>query len=105
MRARSGYNPGMPVQERPSELAKRFGAIIKRLRIQRGLTVAQLAQSVNFHYNSVSVLEQGKNMPSIASLLQFAKALGVDPRDLLAEAAGLPERPAAAPPTPRSPTG
>ena len=50
---------------------------IARLRIERGLTQAQLAALVGTKQPSIARLEKGQSTPSVAFLNRLAAALGV----------------------------
>lgn len=52
------------------------GYQIARLRIQRGLTQAQLAEMVGTRQPSIARLENGSSIPSLSFLDRIAKALG-----------------------------
>ncbi len=63
---------------------KRFGAVIKKLREQRGMSQRDLAERVNVSGAYIAMLETGKrNNPSLATLKRLAKALGVSVTELL----------------------
>lgn len=65
-------------------LAKRIGANIKRLRKTRGLTqekAAVGAKDISWRY--WQYLESGQRNFSLKTLARIAKALEVDPKDLL----------------------
>jgi transcriptional regulator with XRE-family HTH domain len=51
------------------------GYQIARLRIQRGLTQAQLAEKVGTRQPSIARLENGSSLPSLAFLRRIAEAL------------------------------
>ena len=51
------------------------GYQIARLRIQRGLTQAQLAEMVGTRQPSIARLENGTSVPSLSFLNRIAKAL------------------------------
>ena len=51
------------------------GYQVARLRIQHGLTQAQLAELVGTHQPSIARLENGTSDPSLAFLKRIAKAL------------------------------
>lgn len=59
-----------------------FGRKIKEYRKKKNLTQAQLAELVNVDDKHISCIESGKNFPSADLLERFAKALGVEPKDL-----------------------
>jgi DNA-binding XRE family transcriptional regulator len=52
------------------------GYQIARLRIQRGLTQAQLAEIVGTRQPSIARLENGSSIPSLSFLRRIADALG-----------------------------
>lgn len=56
---------------------------IARLRIERGLTQAQLAEIIRVHKNMVYGWETGKFKPRGENLLKLADALDCDARDLI----------------------
>jgi transcriptional regulator with XRE-family HTH domain len=80
----------MTINDRPSEIDLRYGGIIRRLRQERGWTIQKLAARAEYNPNHLGVLERGGNSMSIQSLLTFSEIFGLDPRDLLGEALGLP---------------
>ena len=53
------------------------GYQVARLRIQRGLTQAQLAKMVGTRQPSIARLENGTSVPSLSFLDRIAKALDV----------------------------
>ena len=58
-------------------------SLIARLRIERGLTQAQLAEIIGVHKNMVYGWETGKFKPRGENLLKLADALNCDARDLI----------------------
>ena len=56
---------------------------IARLRIERDLTQAQLAEIIGVHRNMVYGWETGKFKPRGENLLKLADALNCDARDLI----------------------
>jgi transcriptional regulator with XRE-family HTH domain len=54
---------------------KLLGAAIKRVRMARGLTQAQLAEAA--HLSSIALVEQGRRSVSLDSLNALAKALDI----------------------------
>lgn len=59
------------------------GSIIARLRIERGLTQAQLAVQIGVHKNRICDWEKGKFKPRGENLLRLADALNCDARELI----------------------
>ena len=54
-----------------------IGQKIKELRVQRGLTLEEVAEKSNFTQGFLSQLENNKVAPSVSSLYNIAEALGV----------------------------
>lgn len=77
-----------------------FGARLKELREQAGMTQQQLADAAGMHRFGVSKLEQGLREPSWATVRAICKALGVSCEAFNQEAA---EKPATGPGRPRKP--
>lgn len=57
---------------------------IQEIRLRKGLTAEALAQLLNAHRNQVYKLEKGETRLNVTWLERLAKALNVDPKDLLA---------------------
>jgi transcriptional regulator with XRE-family HTH domain len=62
-----------------------FGLIVKRLRMQRGWTIQQVASVVGIHRTHLGVIERGGNSPTLRTLIALSHALGADPTDVLRE--------------------
>ena len=67
--------------------AVRFGAILRRLRQERGWTIDKLARRAGMHPTYVSIVEQGGNVPSLASVLELVEVLGGDVAEIMRELA------------------
>lgn len=65
--------------------APHFGAVIRRLRKQRGMTIRDLAGRVQMNANHLGDLEAGFHMPSLRALLDIAEQLGVRAADIVDE--------------------
>jgi DNA-binding XRE family transcriptional regulator len=61
---------------------KLFGAHLKKLRIERGISQEQLADLARISENTIVTLESGKLNTSIATCFEIAKALDIHPKDL-----------------------
>jgi transcriptional regulator with XRE-family HTH domain len=59
------------------------GAVLRRLRTQRALSMRQLARLADLSQPFLSNIENGRSMPSIATLYRLAEALGVSAQELL----------------------
>lgn len=60
-----------------------LGSRIKRLRKNKGMNQAELAEATGVEINTISRYETGANAPSIEQLLNLAEALGVSPMEIL----------------------
>lgn len=58
-----------------------FGLRIKEYRKKKGLTQAELAESVNIDGKHISCIENGKNFPSADLIERLAKILDVEPKE------------------------
>jgi transcriptional regulator with XRE-family HTH domain len=65
-------------------LAKIFGANVRKLRRERGLSQEALADAVGLAVTYVGQIERGLRNPTLAVVERLAVAFAVDPRDLLA---------------------
>ena len=76
------------------ELKLTVGSSIARLRREKGMTQADLAERINYSDKAVSKWERGESLPDVLTLLNLARQLGTDLNTLTGTA---PE-----PPTPES---
>ena len=63
---------------------KLFGENLKRARQAAGLSQDELAARSGLHRTYVSSVERGHRNVSLENIFALAKAVGCDPRDLLA---------------------
>lgn len=69
----------------PSSFPKAlFAANVRRLRVAAGLSQEALAERADLHRTYVSSVERAERNVSLENIFRLAKALGVDPRELLA---------------------
>lgn len=68
----------------------RFGVNVRRCRMAVGLSQEQLAARIEpnvrgepTHHNYIGEIERGKGNPSLAKIINLARALGVPVRELL----------------------
>lgn len=62
-----------------------LGARIRAVRLNKGLTQAELADRCACNRNYISMLERGERNPSYKSLVMIAKGLGVKLQKLVTE--------------------
>ena len=56
---------------------------LKRIRLEKGLTQEQLADVSGFSQQYISGLEQGRRNPTVVTLYELAKSLGVSHVELV----------------------
>jgi transcriptional regulator with XRE-family HTH domain len=60
-----------------------FGAVLRSIRIERGLSQEALALEAGLQRNYISLMERGLNQPTITTIFRLALALGVRPSVLV----------------------
>ena len=58
------------------ELTQKFGALIRQLRLEKGMSQERLAELCGLHRNYVGAIERAERTPSIVTADKLAKALG-----------------------------
>lgn len=74
--------------------AERFGAIVRRLREQRGWTRRKLAARASLTPQYIGVVEQGWNVPSLTTVLELLEVLGADLGEVMRELSAARNTPA-----------
>jgi transcriptional regulator with XRE-family HTH domain len=64
-------------------ISERFADNLARYRQERGLSQEELAARADIHRTQISLIEGGKRMPRLDTLVKLAGALGIEPGDLL----------------------
>lgn len=70
-------------EKQKSELDKVMGAEVRRLRRAKDMTQAELGKADEVSFQQVQKYENGTNAMRVSTLLNFCKALDVDPRIFL----------------------
>lgn len=60
---------------------KKLGKRIKELRKNKGFTQEQLAELIDMEQNTISVIESGRNFPTLVTLEKIAQVLGFELAD------------------------
>lgn len=66
-----------------STLSTAFGEVLRELRGERGMSQEELSFACGRHRTYVSLLERGRNSPSLNTLWMLAEALEVPPTELV----------------------
>ena len=64
-------------------LAETFGENVRRVRLERGMTIEALADEVGLAYTYVGQIERGSRNPTLDVVERMAMALSVEPLALL----------------------
>lgn len=67
--------------DRADELA-RIGALVRQIRLERGLTQMDLAEAAGLHRVNLNKFENGRADLGVSRVRALAKALGVEPAQL-----------------------
>lgn len=88
-----------PKQPMPSsdELRERFGVNLRESRKRLGVSQYELAFRAEIAPNSVSLMELGKKMPRIDTVIRLAGAVGAKPSELIAGVVWMPAEVVATP--------
>lgn len=63
--------------------AKAFGKVLRRLRLEAGLTQEKLGLDAELRRTYVSILELGQQQPSLETIIKLAKALNISASELI----------------------
>ncbi|HVX20669.1 MAG TPA: helix-turn-helix transcriptional regulator [Acidimicrobiales bacterium] len=61
------------------DLRVAFGQVLREFRMEAGLSQEALSHACGRHRTYVSLIERGRNQPTITTLWKLAEALGVQP--------------------------
>lgn len=65
------------------DIPKFFGKVLRKLRLEAGLTQEELGFAADLQRNYISSLELGEKQPSLTSLYKVSRALQIKPGHLL----------------------
>ena len=66
-------------------MAQIFGENVRRVRLERGMTLEALAVEVGLAYSYMGGIERGQKNPTLDVVERIASALGIDPISLLSK--------------------
>lgn len=67
----------------PRDVRLRFGHKLRQYRLARGLSQEAFAALAQVHRTYVGSVERGERNPSLLNICRFARALGLQPADLM----------------------
>ena len=67
------------------DLARRFGELARRTRLEKGLSQERLGELSGLHRNYIGAIERAERTPSIVQAERLARALGTTLAEMLAE--------------------
>jgi transcriptional regulator with XRE-family HTH domain len=70
-------------KEQAEEIARQFGRNLVRVRRREGMSQEELAERSGLHRTEVGLIERGKRVGRIDTLIKLAGALSIRPEDLL----------------------
>ena len=73
------------------DMRELVGRNVLKIRTQKGLTQERFSEISGFSQQYISGLEKGKRNPTIVTLYELAKALGVSHMDLIRPSRGRPK--------------
>lgn len=63
--------------------SEKLGQNMKRIRSKKKMSQGNVAEKLGVHRSYISGLERGKRNPSLLTINKMAKAIGVEPKELL----------------------
>jgi len=73
----------VPRRSTRSKEGQKFGETLRRLRKAAGLSQEALAERANLSADFLGFIERGENVPTLTTILQLARALGVQPSKII----------------------
>jgi transcriptional regulator with XRE-family HTH domain len=60
-----------------------FGTVLREFRVSRGVTQEKLGFDAELDRTFISLLERGQRQPSLATIFQLSRALGLSPTQIV----------------------
>lgn len=61
----------------------KFSKSLREIRLKKKMSQGDVAEKLGVHRSYISGLERGKRNPSLLTIKKIAKAIGVEPKELL----------------------
>jgi transcriptional regulator with XRE-family HTH domain len=69
--------------ESKEDILEKFGAHVKQLRKDKGMTMLEVEVLTGISEGSISKIENGKKNPALTTIIKLAKGLSTPPSELL----------------------
>ena len=70
---------------------KSFGSFLRKLRLDKGVSIKKLSSELNVNYSYLSKIENGHSLPSDEFIKRIAALFGCDNEELLIRAGKIPD--------------
>jgi len=70
------------------EIVRKFAALVRKRRLEKGLSHERLAEMAGLDRSSISLYEAGKRVPTLTSAMRIARALEMRLSELVGEIEG-----------------
>jgi transcriptional regulator with XRE-family HTH domain len=71
------------MKDEKKEILEKFGAYVRQVRNDKGLTMLEVEVITGISEGSISKIENGKKNPALTTIIKLAKGLSVPPSELL----------------------
>lgn len=68
---------------RDENAIKKFGKRVRELRVKKGMTIEEFANTVELHVTQLSRIERGETNPTLSYIFLLAEKFGVKPSQLI----------------------
>jgi transcriptional regulator with XRE-family HTH domain len=69
-----------------SQIAKRLGRVVRRLRVAAGWSQIKLAEKADLNFNYIGSIERGEKLASVTTVVRIGRAFGTTGADLMRQA-------------------
>lgn len=71
------------IQKDTTEIKRKFGEKVQHIRLMKDLTLRKVAQNCDLDDSNISKIENGKFNVQLSTIIEIAKGLGVEAKELL----------------------
>jgi DNA-binding XRE family transcriptional regulator len=70
-------------EQRDKRPRRKFGRVLQEVRLARGISQEELALESGYYRTYISLLERGRNVPSLRTIFRLASVLQIAPSELV----------------------